>query len=135
MIDFKAYLNMILTERQWSWTLIGACYLVITLFLRSILFRGILRESRAIDRSFHSEALRLYLKRSLAGWILFGLSFLVVVAIWIGWKTIPLNKTEFFLALWLFTVLFFLSVVSHCQAFTRALLAILRQRTGVEREF
>ena len=135
MINFKAYLDMILTERQWSWTLIGAFYLMIAFFLRSILFRSILRESREIDRNLHSEALRLYFRHSLAGWILFALSFLLVVAIWVGWKTPLPGKMECFLALWLLSVLFLLSIVAHHQAFTKALLAILRQRTGVEKEF
>ena len=134
-MNFQTYSQMILTERQWSWTLVGAGYLMVAVILRSILFRRILRESKEIDRGLHSEVLKVYLRHSLAGWILFALSFFLVVAIWIGWKTPPPNKTEFFLAIWLLSVLFLLSVIAHYQAFTQALLTVLRQRTGVEKEF
>ena len=134
-MDLQVYSQMILTERYWSWTLVGAGYLIAALILRSILFRSILRESKEIDRNLHSEVLKVYLRRSFAGWILFALSFLLVVAIWIGWKTPPPNKTEFFLAIWLLSVLFLLSVIAHYQAFSQALLTVLRQRTGVEKEF
>ena len=135
MTNLKSYFDLIMNERQWSWTVIGAAYLLLALTIRLILFQGILKESKQIDRSLHSETLRLYLKHSLAGWVLFAFSLILVVALWIGWKTVPANKTEFFLALWLLSVLFLLSLISHSQALTKALLTILRQRTGVEKEF
>ena len=135
MIHLKSYFDLILHERQWSWTVIGATYLLLALVIRSILFQSILKESKQIDRSLHSETLRLYLKHSLTGWVLFAFSLSLVGALWIGWKTPPVNKTEFFLGLWLLSVLFLLSLISHSQALTKALLTILRQRTGVEKEF
>ena len=135
MNPLKIYLTSILTERQWSWALAGAAYLVVALFLRSLLFRSILREMKELDRHLYSETLRIYLRYSIVGWVLFAISFLLFITLWIGWPHFSLSKPEWAISLFLLPLLFLVSVISHYQAYTKALLTLLRQRIGVEKEF
>jgi len=128
-------LNLILTERHWSWSLVGASYLATSLLIRWLAFRGILRETKHIDRAVYSEAKRLYLKNSIAGWVLFILSFILLMVFWIFSKPLlSLNglTTLAFLAV---PFLFLLSLILHFSAYTRAVLAIIRQKMGAEREY
>ena len=129
------YLHLIMRERAWSWALVGIFYLVGTIFARMALFRGIVRETKRIDPHLYTEVRSLYLKNCTAGWIVFSVSFLLVVGVWIGWKTSLIEKGPLALFCLLLPILFFLSIVLHLITYAEALLAILRQRTGVEREF
>lgn len=135
MFNFQPYWDLILSNRQWSWTLVGSAYLIAALFIRHLLFRNILHETKELDRGLYSEVLRLYLKHSLAGWVFFALSFLLVVCLWLGWKPAFFQKLEYLLAMVLLYFLFFLSVIFHYQAYVKALLSVLRQRAGVEKEY
>lgn len=135
MAPLKFYLTSVLTERQWSWALAGAFYLFVALFLRSLLFRAVLRETKEMDRQLYSELLRIYLRYSIPGWVLFTISFLLFVALWIGWPNFSLTKPQWAISLFLLPLLFLLSVISHYRAFAKALLTLLRQRIGVEKEF
>ena len=128
------YFNLILTERQWSWALVGILYLVITLLIRLFVFRVIAGETRALDGSVYSSVRTLYQKNSIGGWVLFATSFLLVVTVWIGsQKAIP--QSLLLLVCFILPVLFLFSIILHILAFTKAMLAIFRQRMGVEKEF
>lgn len=135
MLNLQPYWDLILSQRQWSWTLVGSAYLIAALFLRFLLFRGTLRETKELDKGLYSEVLRLYLKHSVTGWVFFALSFLLVICLWLGWRPTFFQKSEYLLALVLLSLLFFFSVIFHYQAFVKALLSVLRQRTGVEKEY
>ncbi len=135
MLNLQPYWDLIFSQRQWSWTLVGSAYLIAALFLRFLLFRGTLRETKELDKGLYSEVLRLYLKHSVTGWVFFALSFLLVICLWRGWRPAFFQKSEHLLALVLLSSLFLLSVIFHYQAFVKALLSVLRQRTGVEKEY
>lgn len=123
----KFYFELIVSQRGWSWALVGIAYLSGTLFIRAVFFRRLVQETKRIDPHLYSEARGLYLKNCTAGWVVFFVSFLLVVGVWIG------HQSSLFCLL--FPLLFFLSIILHLIAYAEALLAILRQRTGVEREF
>ena len=135
MSELSEYLNLIMRERQWSWTLIAADYLVLALMIRFLLFRRTLKETKQIDRHLYSEVLKIYLRHSIAGWLALVFSIFLVVMFWIARKDLSIVTAESFLTILLISVLYLLSVILHYQAFTKALLTVLRQRTGVEREF
>ena len=130
-----SYLHLILSERQWSWTLVGAGYLIVTLFVRTLIFRKIVREAKAIDLNLYSTVRGLYLKNSSSGWILFSISFLLVIVMWIEGGKSPMEPKLLSSFFFLLLVFFFFSLILHLTAFAQALLAALRQRTGVEKEF
>ena len=131
----KVYLDLILAERSWSWSLVAMAYLVVTLLVRQLVFRRVVRETRRLDPNVYSAVKKFYLRTSLGGWMVYLLSLLLVIAVWVAWKG-PLFETGplvSFCVLLLF--LYFLSVILHLLSFTRGLLAILGQRIGVEKEF
>lgn len=129
------YMDLIATERHWSWTVIGIAYLVVAIVIRLLIFRNIVHETKKIDPNLYAGVKSLYLKNSMAGWVLFFLSFLLMIAIWVGWKGTFLERSPVTLLLFLLILLFFLSVILHLTAFAKALLTVLRQRLGVEREY
>ena len=135
-MDFaRFYTDLVLTQRQWSWAVVGIVYLVLTIFARLLIFRKMVGEVRQIDPNLYSAVREIYLKNSLPGWILFLVSFLLVIVMWVGWRG-PIQELSPLALFCLFLpLLFFLSIVLHLTAFAKALLAVLRQRMGVEKEF
>jgi magnesium-transporting ATPase (P-type) len=135
-MDFaNFYFEVIRVERHWSWALIGIFYLVLAIGTRLLIFRKIVQDTKKIDLQLYSSVTKLYLKNSTAGWILFFISFLLVVAFWMGWKGFLTDRSSLVIFCALLPLLFFLSMVLHLIAFAQALLAVLRQKMGVEREF
>lgn len=131
----KLYLKAILAERQWSWALIGIAYLAVSLFIRQLIFRNIVRTTKAIDPHLYHGVKNTYLKNSLGGWSLFLISFLLVVVVWLGWQGSPVDPKALALFGLALPVLYFLSLILHLLAYVRALLNILQQKMGVEKEF
>lgn len=129
------YTAVIVSEKQWSWTVVGTIYLVGALLIRSFFFRFLVRETKGIDSSLYSAVKPVYLKNSVSGWIFFAISFLLVIVVWLEWPSVANDKTLLLFFCLLLPVLFFLSVTLHLTAYVRALLAVLRQRMGVEKEF
>ncbi len=130
----KVYLDLILTERSWSWSIVVIGYLVASMVVRQIVFRSVLKETKRLDSNVYSAVKKLYLRRSLVGWILFLLSVILVAAVWIGWSgpTVEMGPLVSFSVVLL--LLFFLSIILHLVSYTRAVLEILGQRMGIERE-
>jgi len=134
-MDFAGfYVDVILSERQWSWALVGILYLLLAIFSRLLIFHKMVKEAKQIDPNLYSAVKAIYLKNSISGWILFLISFLYVVVTWLGWKE-PQGLGPMVLFCLALPLLFFLSVILHLTAFAKALLAVLRQRMGVEKEF
>ncbi len=134
-MDFIHFSTALITsEKQWSWTLVGIVYLVGALFIRSLFFRFPVRETKEIDASLYSAVKTIYLKNSGLGWVLFSISFLLVIATWLEWQSVASDRTLVLFFCLLLPLLLFLSVALHLTAYVRALLAVLRQRMGVEKE-
>ena len=131
----KFYVDLVLGQRQWSRAIVGIAYLMGTLLIRTAFFRGLAQETKRIDPHLYSEVKSHYLKNCTAGWVVFFISFLLVTGVWIGWKTSLIERGPLALFCLLLPLLFLLSLILHLIAYAEALLAILRQRTGVEREF
>jgi hypothetical protein len=131
----KTYWLLILNDRAWSWSLVGVAYLAITMLIRILFFRSLTNELKQVDRSVYAEVMKTYLKNSLGGWVLFLLSFLLFVAVWVGWVGPFTERLPLFLLGFLLPILFLLSIILHYRAFSKALVAAIRQRLGIEREF
>ena len=135
-MDFaKLYIDLMLAERQWSWAIVGILYLILAIFFRLLIFRKMIREAKQIDSNLYLTVKRIYLKNSFSGWILYFISFLLVIVMWLGWKSSPQGTISLAILCLFLSLLFFLSVILHLSAFAKALLAVLRQRMGVEKEF
>lgn len=129
------YLKLFVSERHWSWTVLGMVYLMLTLVIRHFLFRALVQETKILDSSLYGTVRKLYLKQSGAGWVVFFISFLGIVLAWINGQNQLMQKHFLILFCLALSLLFFLSLILHLKAFAHALLSVLRQRMGVERDF
>ena len=117
---------MILTQRAWSWTVIGILYLLVFLMIKGFFFRELLKRARALNSKWYHEIKKVYIKKCIAGWVLFLISFLMVVFFWQSgdFKRPSLYEVGMIFLI-LMTVL--LSVISHLIAFGVSLIHVLKQ--------
>jgi tryptophan-rich sensory protein len=109
-------------------------YLVTSLIVRQIIFRGVLKETKRLDPNVYHAVKKIYLRQSIPGWIVYMLSLLLVIAAWIAWEEPSLNLGPWLTFFVLLLLLFFFSVILHLVTYTKAVLEILSQRMGIERE-
>ena len=135
MVSLDKYINLILKEREWSWAVVALGYIVVTLFIRQIMFHGVVRQARGLGHEIYRSAKNLYLKNSWSGWIIFLISLLMVVTIWICWKReTPIETSTLLVMLFLLPLIFLISVIMHLISFSKALAEAVRQKLGIEKE-
>ena len=74
--------EMILTQRAWSWAIIGIGYLIAFLCVRSFFLHTLIKRARALNSKWFHEIKKVYAKKCFSGWILFAVSFLMLVFLW-----------------------------------------------------
>ena len=118
--------NTILTQRTWSWALIGIGYLLVFLLVRSFFLHPLVRQARALNSKWYHEIKKVYMKKCLPGWILFLVSFLMLIFFW---RTADLKQASLYevgmIFLILLTVLF--SIMSQLIAFGTSVIYVLKQ--------
>ena len=126
-------IQTILRERQWSWSVIGLLSVFLTLLLRAVFLGGILRSMKIRNRSWYRRTLSHYQKRSIIGWIFFGLLNLIVILLW---TMSPKLLTYFSGREWFFIliVLFLLSLFFHLKAYTRSIVASLEENISMDKD-
>lgn len=122
----KSYLDIILIERDWSWTLIGILYLVIGLVVRGWFLKPLSLRAKVLDRSLYHEIKKDYLRHSLAGWIFFILPLIAFIILWSRKDLFPVTIKDAFTAS-AAIVSFILSVLFHLQAFGVSALSIFKK--------
>jgi hypothetical protein len=118
--------NMVLTQRAWSWAVIGIGYLLVFLLVRSFFLHGLIKRARALNSKWFHEIKKVYMKKCLAGWILFLVSFLILIFFW---QTADLEQASLYevgmIFLIILTVLF--SIMAHLIAFGASVIHVLKQ--------
>jgi len=118
--------NMVLTQRAWSWTVIGIAYLLVFLLVRNFFLHGLIKRSRALNSKWYHEIKKVYAKKCIPGWILFLISFLMLIFFW---QTANFQQASLYemavLVLILLTVL--LSIMSQVIAFGTSAIHVLKQ--------
>ena len=131
---FKAYLKIILHERQWSWLLVAMVYLIFGLAIRSFFLHPLTRHARGLERSQRQILKRNYLNHCAWGWVFFSISFFMTVAVWNTATSFPMTLQE--AAMILGSAFFYvLSVIFHVAALGVAALETLKQLTESEKSF
>jgi len=74
--------NMVLTQRTWSWAVIGIAYLIVFLCVRSFFLHTLVKCARALNSKWFHEIKKVYSKKCFSGWILFAISFLILIFFW-----------------------------------------------------
>ena len=118
--------NMVLTQRAWSWTVIGIGYLHTFLLARSFFLHGLIKRARSLNSRWYHEIKKVYMKKCLGGWILFLVSFLILIFFW---QTADLQQASLYevgmVFLIILTVLF--AILSHLIAFGASAIYVLKQ--------
>ncbi len=122
----KTYLDAIITQREWSWTLVGMAYLILGLIIRGIFISPLTRRVKDLSKKAHQDVKSAYLHRSFIGWIFFAVSFLIIIGLWNRSDLFPLTVKEA-LALLGAMASFILSILCHAEAIGVAGLVTLKK--------
>ncbi len=128
------YWEAIQHQREWSWSLMAICFLVIALFLRHIVLHRVFQKLKSMPRELRKNIQANYTKRSVIGWILFVLA--------IGFASMLWAKAELLLTLfpsivWYIIIMILLgtAILCHTQAYLSALLQLVEDKmSSQERE-
>ena len=128
------YLEAILTERNWSWSILAIGYLAFTMVVRQIAFRHLVRELKSFNSGLYRATKRAYLKHSIGGWVFYLASVLLLIWAW-EIREQSFHGVRLELLLLVSCIFFFLiSLISHFINFARALVSALQSQTENQRE-
>jgi hypothetical protein len=74
--------NTVFSQRDWSWAVIGIAYLLVFLVIRSFFLRRLIKSARALNSKWYHEIKKVYSKKCAGGWVLFMVSFLMLIFFW-----------------------------------------------------
>ena len=124
--SLKPYLDAILQERSWSWSLIGILYVLAAFFVRSWFMNSLVWKGKQLDKSVYNAVKAAYLRRSVLGWIFFFLPLAFFPLYW--QKFIPLNLDQKWLAV-SGAVSLFIAILLHLRSFALGAIAVLKKQT------
>ena len=118
--------NTILAQRAWSWAVIGIGYLLVFLLVRSFFLHTLIKQARSLNSKWYHEIKKVYMKKCIAGWILFLVSFMVLIFFWqtANFKQASLYEVGMAFLI-ILTVLF--AITSHLIAFGASVIYVLKQ--------
>ena len=126
MDNLKNFWDMVLTQRAWSWAVIGIGYLLIFLFVRSFFLHQLTKRARSLNSKWYREIKKIYVRKCIPGWVLFLVSFLILVFFWQSgnFKQPSLYEVGMVFLI-ILTVL--LAIMSHLIAFGTSAIYVLKQ--------
>lgn len=130
--SLKSYFDVILIERQWSWTLVAIIYLIIGFFIRSWFMHPLSSRMRTLDGLLRKQLRHAYSRHSMAGWLFFIIPLCLFIAIW-RQDIFPIKVKDFFVLL-IAGFCFMLSILFHVHAFGIAAVEVLNQHHAAEKE-
>lgn len=118
--------NTILTQQTWSWAVVGIVYLLVFLVVRGFFLHPLIKRARALNSKWYHEIKKVYSKKCIAGWILFLVSFLILIFFW---QTANLKQASLYevgmIFLIILAVLF--TIISQLIALGVSVLHVLKQ--------
>ena len=124
--SIQSYLQLIVTERNWSWTLIGILYIVLALAIRGWFVGPLFRAAKSSNRHLYGEIKTAYLRNSLWGWIFFLIPLIVFIVTWYRKELFPITIQDAAITL-AATASFVLSIMLHMKAFGVAAIQTLHR--------
>ncbi len=118
--------NMVLTQRAWSWTVIGIGYLLVFLLARSFFLHPLIKRAQSLTSKWYHEIKKVYMKKCLSGWILFIVSFLILIFFWqtANFKQASLYEVGM---VFLIVLAILFAIISHLIAFGTSVIFVLKQ--------
>ena len=118
--------NLVLAQRTWSWAVIGIGYLLVFLLVRGFFLNALIKRARSLNSKWYHQIKKTYMKKCVSGWILFLLSFLMLIFFW---QTANLQQASLYEVgmsfLIILTVLF--AIIAHLIAFGASVIFVLKQ--------
>jgi hypothetical protein len=127
----KNYLQIVMTERTWSWTILGIFYLSFGLFIRGFFIQPLVSKAKDLNRNLHydlrGDVNRRYLKKSVVGWFFFVIPLIIFALLWARAKLFPITVKDL-LFVFAAVISYILSIMLHLQAFGIAYIESLKQK-------
>ena len=117
--------NTVLTQRDWSWAVIGLAYLLVFLVIRSFFLRQLVKSARALNSKWFHEIKKVYVKKCAGGWVLFMVSFLLLIFFWQTGNFHPASLYEVGMVC-LIVLCMLLSILSSVMAFGISVIQVLK---------
>lgn len=127
----KPYLDVVMAERSWSWSLIGILYVLAAFFVRSWFMNSPVWKAKHLDKSVYGAVKAAYLRRSILGWIFFFLPLALLILYW--QKMIPVKLEEKWVAA-AGAACLVISILLHLRAFALGAIAVLKKQTENQKE-
>ncbi len=126
MDNIKSFWDMVLTQRTWSWAVVGIAYLIVFLLVRNFFFHSLLSRARALNSKWYQEIKKVYVKKCIPGWVLFLVSFMLVIFFW---RSANLKQPSLYEAsmVCIIVLTILLSITSHLIAFASSTVHVLKQ--------
>ncbi len=127
MMDYiQAISDIVVWDRAWSWSVMGICYVGLSLIIRNFFLRPIVARAKNLKRAWYNDIKDNYNNRSIAGWIFYIFSLLLLIYIWTRPRLFPLDLNQILaLAGAVFCYLF--SILLHVQAFGTSSIITLKK--------
>ncbi len=126
MDNLKNLWDTVLTQRAWSWAMVGIFYLLVFLLIRGFFFRSLLKRAKGLNSKWYQEIKKAYVKKCIPGWVLFLGSLMLFIFFW---QTADFRQASLYEVAMVFlivlTVLF--SIMSHLIAFATSTVYVLKQ--------
>ena len=118
------YCRLILTERSWSWTVVGIAYILTGLLIRGFFIGPVERLAKKASRPMYDEIKSAYLIRAVWGWIFFLIPLVIFCGLWYRGAILPLSVQDAPVIL-IGIIGFTLSILFHLRAFAAAAILVL----------
>lgn len=126
------YWQVVMSEKNWAWSIVALVWLVVMLIVRHLLLRHIFIQMKKVNKDIREQVQKNYLSRSLLGWLLFilGIALGTLICLNPGFTSKYLNLFQLQVVC---VAILGLSVFAHTHAYTDAMLVVLTERFGVEK--
>jgi hypothetical protein len=128
----RPYWDMILLQRDWSWTLVALVYILAGILIRSWFIGPVFDKAKCLDKDLYHQIKKTYFQKSFVGWLAFYLPLTMVVALWRK-DIFPIKVKDIFLIIPAI-IFFVLSIILHLQAFGKACIETVRGQSDREKE-
>ena len=128
----RPYVDIILRERDWSWSFVGILYLISAIIIRSWFLGTLSSRTKDLDRKLRRLVKKSYLRHSLFGWILFFIPLGILIVLWQD-RPLPAKVEPIHLILAAIAS-FALSIILHLRAFGMAALLTLKRLSETEQQ-
>lgn len=125
MVDL--FLEILNSERAWSWSVIGILYVVAAFSIRGFFLNPFKVQLDNLDKQHHSAIKKIYFRKSLMGWIFFFIPMIALIVFWLHPEFFIVLPRKVLLVIDVAAVLL-VSILFHLQAFGVAALCVLKNK-------